>query len=28
VDFASGPTMEKVPIYTLYGKQDYFIRLK
>ena len=28
VDFASGPNMEKVPIYTLYGKQNYFIRIK
>jgi hypothetical protein len=28
VDFASGPNMEKVPIYMLYGKQNYFIRIK
>jgi hypothetical protein len=27
VDFASGPNMEKVPIYTLYGKKDYFVCL-
>jgi hypothetical protein len=27
VDFASGPNMEKVPIYSLYGKKDYFVCL-